>query len=146
MMEPRLSVILPVRNAEATVERAIASCLAQSLGDFELLVVLNGCRDGSANVAAAAAHAGAVMVHISTDYVFPGTSTRPYSESDPTGPGSAYGRTKLQGERLARTCRRHLIVRTAWLYGHGGRNFVEAIRTHLHPDQIIVTAAGDFKG
>jgi dTDP-4-dehydrorhamnose reductase len=82
--------------------------------------------DGAGNVAAAAAAAGARMVHMSTDYVFDGTSSRPYSEEDRPCPLGVYGRSKLEGERrvlaAARDC---LIVRTAWLYGHSGANFVE---------------------
>jgi dTDP-4-dehydrorhamnose reductase len=74
---------------------------------------------------------GAALVHVSTDYVFAGDANRPYREDDPVAPRSAYGRTKLEGERLARRADRHLIVRTAWLYGHGGHNFVEAIRVQV---------------
>ena len=59
---------------------------------------------------------GAMLIQISTDYVFDGTGTRPYREEDPTNPQSVYGRTKLEGERQAATCRRHLIARTSWLY------------------------------
>ncbi|RLE18097.1 MAG: dTDP-4-dehydrorhamnose reductase [Acidobacteria bacterium] len=74
---------------------------------------------------------GARLIHVSTDYVFDGTKTTPYVESDPTEPTSAYGRTKLAGERLAASVPDHVIVRTAWLYGLGGRNFVEAIRRQI---------------
>jgi len=66
---------------------------------------------------------GARLVHISTDYVFDGQGGRPYRETDPTGPLSAYGRTKLLGEVAAATTPRHLIARTAWLYDAWGRNF-----------------------
>ena len=69
--------------------------------------------------------AGARLVHVSTDYVFDGTATRPYVESDPTARCTAYGRTKLAGEQRARRrSPEHAIVRTAWLFGPGGRNFV----------------------
>lgn len=66
---------------------------------------------------------GACLIQISTDYVFDGTAVRPYREDDPTHPISVYGRTKLQGEQEAARCRRHLIVRTSWLYESWGRNF-----------------------
>lgn len=85
-------------------------------------------RDGTAAVAAAASDAGAWLVAISTDYVFDGTGTVPYLPHDPTGPRSAYGRTKLEAERAALAsdpCA--LVVRTSWLYGEGGRNFVSAM-------------------
>jgi dTDP-4-dehydrorhamnose reductase len=74
-------------------------------------------------LAAAAAETGARLVHISTDYVFAGDATEPYTEDAPTAPRSAYGRTKEVGERAVRVGvpDRHLLVRTAWLYGaHGG--------------------------
>ncbi len=65
----------------------------------------------------------AMLIQISTDYVFDGTSTRPYREDDPTNPVSVYGRTKLEGERQAARCSRHLIARTSWLYDAWGKNF-----------------------
>ena len=71
------------------------------------------------------------LIHLSTDYVFDGTGRRPYREDDPVAPATAYGRTKLEGERQARTIPDHLVVRTAWLFGHGGRHFVDAIRTQI---------------
>jgi dTDP-4-dehydrorhamnose reductase len=63
-------------------------------------------------------------VQISTDYVFNGESTRPYLETDPACPKSAYGRTKRVGEELAMAAPEHLVVRTAWLYDAWGRNFL----------------------
>lgn len=84
---------------------------------------------GPANLALAAKQLGATLVHISTDYVFDGTKTEPYLESDAVAPRSAYGRTKLAGERsiIESGLKSFYIVRTSWLYGPGGRNFVETI-------------------
>lgn len=80
---------------------------------------------GAGHVAAACAAHGARMVQISTDYVFDGTATEAYPEDAPRNPVSAYGRTKAAGEELAlaQNPGRTYIVRTAWLYGAGGRNF-----------------------
>ncbi|MGA2006757.1 MAG: dTDP-4-dehydrorhamnose reductase [Solirubrobacteraceae bacterium] len=80
---------------------------------------------GAGNLARAAASISAHLVQVSTDYVFDGTATRPYVESDPTNALSAYGRTKLAGElEIAAASPEHAIVRTAWLFGPGGLNFV----------------------
>lgn len=69
-----------------------------------------------------------VLVHISTDYVFPGTDPTPRKETDPVCPINAYGRTKWAGEVFVRAiCPKHFIVRTAWLYGLYGKNFVKTI-------------------
>ena len=83
---------------------------------------------GAARLARAAAQHGSRLVQISTDYVFPGDASSPYDESAPLGPRSAYGRTKAAGEwAVAAECADHLIVRTAWLYGAGGRCFPKTI-------------------
>jgi len=84
---------------------------------------------GPANLARAARQTGARLLQISTDYVFDGRATRPYREDDPVGPLNVYGRTKLAGEQAVRDIlpRAHLIVRSQWLFGEGGPNFVATI-------------------
>lgn len=84
---------------------------------------------GAGHVAAAAAAAGVWVIHVSTDYVFSGDKPSPYVESDASAPVSAYGRSKLEGERAvgAAAPGRHTIVRTAWLFGAGGRCFPKTI-------------------
>jgi len=89
---------------------------------------------------------GVRLIHISTDYVFDGKGSRPYKESDRVGPTSAYGRTKLLGEEMAAQTPRHLIVRTAWLYGLGGRNFVEAIRRQMNSGAETLKVVADQYG
>ena len=80
---------------------------------------------GAGNAARVAREMGARMIHISTDYVFSGSGNRPYLEEDPVQPLGAYGRTKAEGETLVReACSEHFILRTAWLYGRHGKNFV----------------------
>jgi dTDP-4-dehydrorhamnose reductase len=90
-------------------------------------LAING--QGAAHVAAACAAAGATLVHVSTDYVFGGDATDPYPEDAATEPRGAYGRTKLAGERavLAALPDRAYLVRTAWLYGAHGKNFVHTM-------------------
>ena len=80
---------------------------------------------GAGYVGAAAATIGARVVHVSTDYVFDGRAEQPYVESAAAAPMSAYGRTKLAGERaVAEAGGRAVIVRSSWLFGVGGKNFV----------------------
>lgn len=81
-----------------------------------------------AALAAAAASSGALMVHLSTDYVFDGSKGTPYAENDPPSPLNEYGRSKLEGERaVAAAGGPHLVVRTSWVYGLRGRNFLRTI-------------------
>lgn len=83
---------------------------------------------GAAEVARAAAAAGAPVIQLSTDYVFDGSSSLPYDEHAPTNPLNVYGRTKLEGEQLVRAATPdHVIVRTAWLYSPFGANFVKTM-------------------
>lgn len=84
---------------------------------------------GAENLAKAAERTGAKLVHVSTDYVFPGTEPGERVETDEVAPKSAYGRTKLEGElAVTDACSKAFIVRTAWLYGYVGKNFVKTMR------------------
>ena len=96
---------------------------------------------GPRNLAIVSEKYGAKLVHISTDYVFPGDEPTPRKENDPVGPQSAYGRTKLAGENFVKDFSKHyFIIRTAWLYGDG-KNFVKtmlnAAKTH---DKVTVVS------
>ncbi len=83
---------------------------------------------GPGLLAAAAAEVGSLLVHFSTDYVYDGRKVGPYVEEDPPNPLSAYGRSKLLGDRqVQRHCPRHLILRTSWLFGPNGKNFIRTI-------------------
>lgn len=83
---------------------------------------------GPRNLAIAAEETGAKLIHISTDYVFSGIGTIPYGEYDITNPQSIYGKTKLMGEEYVKQfSSKYFIVRTAWLYGYYGNNFVKTI-------------------
>jgi len=94
--------------------------------ESEALAINGG---GAANLAAACAETGALLVQPSTDYVFDGHASAPYTEDAPTAPAGAYGRTKLAGEQAIRAARpdASYIVRTAWLYGAHGKNFVKTM-------------------
>ncbi len=109
--------------------------------------------DGAGNLARAAAEHGIPLVHISTDYVFDGSAPRdtsgaerPYVESDPTGPQSVYGKTKLAGEQqVLAASPRHLVVRSAWLFGVDGRNFVDTM-LRLADERDAVQVVNDQTG
>lgn len=98
--------------------------------------------DAPGEVARTCARLGSALVHYSTDYVFDGTASRPYRESDPTAPLGVYGRTKLAGEQaIADSGARHLILRTAWVYGLYGHNFLRTmLRLAAERDELRVVA------
>jgi dTDP-4-dehydrorhamnose reductase len=155
---------LDITNAEAVMDfvragefDAIINCAAATNVDGcetkpDFARVLNA--DAPANLARAAAAVGATLVQVSTDYVLAGTDPMPQTEEAPTAPVTVYGSTKLAGERaVEELCPRHFTLRTAWLYGTRGKNFVRTMvglgRTH---DSITVvcdqhgspTFAGDL--
>ena len=100
---------------------------------------------GARNLAMAGEECGARLVHISTDYVFSGEGSRPWRETDPTGPRSVYGETKLEGEAFVRQFSRHFyILRTAWLYGEGN-NFVRTM-LRLAESHESVSVVSDQQG
>ena len=102
--------------------------------------------DGPAHLAAATAAAGLRLLHVSTDYVFPGNGTRPYAADDPTGPLGAYGASKLAGEQaVLQGNPRGQVVRTAWLYGANGANFVRTM-VRLALGDGVVTVIDDQRG
>jgi dTDP-4-dehydrorhamnose reductase len=116
----------------AAAPAAVVNCAAWTNVDdaeveYEDALAING--PGAGHVAAAAHAAGAWTIHVSTDYVFDGAKREPYVESDPVGPRSGYGRSKLEGERaVARQApERHTIGRSSWLFGAGGGCFPQTI-------------------
>jgi dTDP-4-dehydrorhamnose reductase len=102
--------------------------------------------EGARNIAAGCAASNARMIHLSTDYVFDGTSPAPYREEDPPNPLNVYGASKLQGERQIReVLENHLIIRTAWLFGRHGKNFVDTI-LRLAAQQEELRVVNDQRG
>lgn len=97
-------------------------------------------------LAAAANEVDALLIHVSTDFVFDGEKRTPYEVNDRTAPLSAYGRSKLLGEIAAAHARKHLIVRTAWLFGVHGNNFVEAIRNQIRKGAESLRVVDDQRG
>jgi dTDP-4-dehydrorhamnose reductase len=142
---------LDITDAAATTEAvrgaapdAVVNCAAWTDVDGaeereELAARVNA--EGAGNVAAAAAAAGALAVQISTDYSFDGTASEPYTESSPTNAIGAYGRTKLAGELAVAEAATpdFAIVRSSWLFGPHGKNFVDTIlRLGAEREQLSV--------
>lgn len=101
---------------------------------------------GPKNLAIACTESNAKLLHISTDYVFPGNNTKPYAEEDETGPQSYYGETKLQAEKFIKeNMENYFIVRTAWLYGINGKNFVKTM-LNLAKNHPEITVVNDQRG
>ena len=112
---------------DVIVNAAAYTAVDQAEGEPDRAMAVNGTAPGV--LAEEAARMGAAIVHYSTDYVFDGTKSAPYREEDPTGPLNVYGRTKLEGDRRIEAAGgSHLILRTSWIYGMRGRNFLLTIR------------------
>jgi dTDP-4-dehydrorhamnose reductase len=104
-------------------------------------------RDGPHNLAVVANKINATIIHISTDYVFTGDSLESYVESDRTDPQGEYGRSKLAGEQaVAEDCSRHIILRTAWVFGEYGNNFVKTMLRLAKTRDTLGIVADQFGG
>jgi dTDP-4-dehydrorhamnose reductase len=142
----RDSVTDAVRSSDPDV---IINCAAytkvdQAETEEHAANAING--SGVEFLARAANHADALLVHVSTDFVFDGSKRTPYEVNDRTAPLSAYGRSKLLGEVAATHARNHLVVRTAWLFGAHGPNFVEAIRNQIKKGTNPLRVVNDQRG
>jgi dTDP-4-dehydrorhamnose reductase len=107
------------------VNAAAHTAVDKAEAEPELAHTLNALAPGV--LATEAARLGAWLVHYSTDYVFDGSGTQPWRETDATGPLSVYGRTKLEGEQRVATHPQHLIFRTSWVYAARGGNFAKTM-------------------
>lgn len=117
---------LRAARADVIVNAAAYTAVDQAESEPDLAMRVNGQAAGEA--ARAAAELGVPVIQLSTDYVFDGTLDRPYREDDAVGPVSAYGASKLAGERaVAAAASDHVILRTAWVYSPFGKNFVRTM-------------------
>lgn len=119
-----------------------AAYTAVDRAESEAHAALAANADGAAHMARACAEAGIPLLHISTDYVFDGTGTRPYREDDPISPQSIYGASKAAGEAAVRAAGgRHVILRTSWVFSAHGSNFVKTmLRLARERDELAVVA------
>lgn len=102
-------------------------------------------RDGPANLAEACAKFEIPLIHISTDFIFDGKKSSPYIESDPVSPLSVYGKSKQEGENEVRSrLKKHIILRTAWLYGVHGQNFVKTMLRLGREKEVISVVSDQF--
>lgn len=145
--------IMDERAIDAIVEEArpsiIINCAAytkvdQAEGEEHLANAING--SAVELLARAANKTDALFVQVSTDFVFDGAKRTPYEVNDRTSPLSAYGRSKLLGEIAATHAEQHLIVRTAWLFGVHGPNFIEAIRNQVRKGTDPLRVVNDQRG
>lgn len=142
-----------VRTLKAAIGEArptvIVNCAAYTrVDDAEANEHAANAINGSAVelIANAANEAGALLIQVSTDFVFDGSKQSPYEVTDRTSPLSAYGRSKLLGEIAAAHAERHLILRTSWLFGIHGHNFVEAIRSQVLKGTNPLRVVDDQRG
>jgi len=141
MAEPGSAATLVERMRPDLVVNATAyTAVDRAESEPELARRINA--EAPAEIAHACARSGAMLVHYSTDYVFDGTGSRPYREGDPTAPLGVYGHTKLAGEQaIAGSGARHLILRTAWVYGLYGHNFLRTmLRLAAERDELRVVS------
>lgn len=128
---------------DVIVNSAAHTAVDKAENEPEFARLLNALAPGV--LASEAQKIGAWLVHYSTDYVFDGSGTRPWHETDPTGPLSVYGSTKLEGEQLVATCPKHLILRTSWVYAARGGNFAKTM-LRLAGERDVLTVINDQFG
>ena len=143
-----------LNNLQYIINCSAYTAVDKAESDIELATKLNV--NGPENIAAVAKKYGAKMIHISTDYVFDGTGNTPRTEDMPVAPIGVYGVTKADGEKAVTvTTKEYYILRTAWLYGWAGKNFVytmiRAMNTHdavkvVNDQKGTPTFAGDLAG
>lgn len=126
------------------INAAAHTAVDKAEDEIDLSYAIN--RDGPENLALAAQSVGAAMLHISTDYVFEGNKVGEYAESDITNPQGVYGESKLAGEiAVAAACDKHIILRTAWVFGENGNNFVKTM-LRLGATRDALSIVGDQFG
>ncbi|MGP4724275.1 dTDP-4-dehydrorhamnose reductase [Agrobacterium deltaense] len=136
------TVLTALREVKPDVVVSAAAYTAVDKAESEQDIAFAVNRDGARAVAQAASDIGIPVIHLSTDYVFDGTKDTAYVESDPTGPTSVYGRSKLEGERaVSEATDNYVVLRTAWVYSEYGNNFVKTmLRLSENRDEINVVA------
>lgn len=151
--EGAVSSFVSAARPDVIINAAAYTAVDKAEAERDLAFSVN--EDAVANLAKAANQIGALLVHVSTDYVFDGTSSAPYRDTDSVNPMGVYGESKLAGEKAAQQSQRHIIVRTAWVFSEYGNNFLKTmVRLGREKDSLSVvndqigtpTYAGDLAG
>ena len=141
--EEATSVAIATIKPDVVIHAAAYTNVDKAEEDLDTALKVN--EQGTANIAKACAKNNAVMIYISTDYVFDGTKDSPYLPEDRTCPINNYGLSKLRGEEAVKKyCEKYYIARTSWLYGHHGKNFVETMISLAEKPELKVV--GDQVG
>jgi len=137
----KISQMMDEVRPELVINAAAYTAVDKAESEPEIAKATNAIAPGI--LAKEAQKMGVPLIHISTDYVFDGTQSRPYLDTDPTNPLGVYGQSKLAGEQAIReNCNLHIILRTAWVYGVGGKgNFVKTmLKLGVEREEIRVVA------
>ena len=142
--EAQVTEVITAAKPDAVIHCAAYTAVDRAEEETALCTRINV--DGTRFIARAAQRCGAKLVYISTDYVFDGSGDTPFLPTDATGPLNVYGQTKLQGEKAARAeCTRTFVVRTSWVFGAHGNNFVKTMR-RLGTERETVSVVCDEVG
>ena len=145
-LERPQTIASAIRDVAPDMVINAAAYTAVDLAEDEPDLAMRINADAAAELARATRLEGIPILQMSTDYVFDGTGTQPYTEKDAPNPGTAYGRSKLAGEEAVRlTNPRHLIIRTSWVYSAYGRNFVKTM-LELAQERELLKVVSDQVG
>ncbi|MFA0026286.1 dTDP-4-dehydrorhamnose reductase, partial [Vibrio sp. 10N.261.49.A5] len=144
MSQEAVNAVVTEFQPTIIINAAAHTAVDKAEEEVELSYAIN--RDGPKYLAQAAQDVGAAILHISTDYVFDGKKEGEYLESDTTNPQGVYGKSKLAGEiAVAQACEKHVILRTAWVFGEYGNNFVKTM-LRLAESRDALSVVGDQFG
>ncbi|EGR1424095.1 dTDP-4-dehydrorhamnose reductase [Vibrio vulnificus] len=142
--EQQVKTVIGELEPNVIINAAAHTAVDKAETDIDMSYAIN--RDGPLHLAQAAQKIDALLLHISTDYVFDGDKPLPYAETDAPNPKGVYGKSKLAGEEaVAKHCSRYAILRTAWVFGEHGNNFVKTM-LRLGKDHPELGVIGDQFG
>ncbi|MCL9804096.1 dTDP-4-dehydrorhamnose reductase [Flavobacterium amniphilum] len=142
--EEKVSWFFETNAIDFCINAAAYTAVDKAESEFEKAHLVNVI--GPENLAKACQNSGATLIHISTDFVFDGTSSVPYLETDQTNPIGVYGQTKLDGEKkVTENCEKYYIIRTSWVYSQFGSNFMKTM-LRLAQDRDTLNVVSDQIG